>query len=170
MKKNMGMISNYTRRSTGVFEKYLKIILAKQLMSFFYRAEIKSHFQPITGYEGVPGKAMSCQPGVVRDPERTLNQDFASISRPASAASPALSRAFLADPELWDRSVDTASSFAQRTWLVRFRPASNLCTPARKRTERFGDGRRASLRSSTGSTRTLRPMFNPCADSPAPSR
>jgi hypothetical protein len=47
--------------------------------------KIKSHFQPITGYGGVLGTAMSCQPGVVGDPERTLNQDFASISRPASA-------------------------------------------------------------------------------------
>jgi len=37
--------------------------------------------------------AMSCQPGVVGDPDSTLIQDFASISRPASAASRALSRA-----------------------------------------------------------------------------
>src|SRR5260370_31420965 len=66
-----------------------------------------------------------------------------------------LLRNFVAEPTLWDRSADTASSFAQRTWLVRSRPASNLCTPAGKRTERFGDGRRASLRSPTGSTRTL---------------
>jgi hypothetical protein len=66
-----------------------------------------------------------------------------------------LPRNFLADPTLWDRSADTVSSFARRTWLVRSRPASNLGTPAGKQTERFGDGRRASLRSPTGSTRTL---------------
>src|SRR4029077_21208217 len=109
---------------------------------------------------------MSCQPGVLGHPERTLTQDFASISPPASPASPALSRAFLANPELWDRSVDKASSFTQRTWLVRFRPASNLCTPARKRTERVGDGPRASFGSSTGSF--LRILTR--ADSPKRSR
>jgi hypothetical protein len=112
--------------------------------------EIKSHFQPIIG---MLVTAMSCQPGVVGDPERTLIQDFASISRPASAASPALSRAFLADPTLWDRSVDPRPP-ALRKGLGLF-DLGRRQTPARKRTERFGDGRRASLRSRTGSTRTI---------------
>src|SRR5271169_1137761 len=151
----MGMISNYTRRSTGVLEQHFEDYSGKTAHLILFIWGDQKSFSAYNGYGGVLGTTMSCQPGVVSDPERTLNQDFASISRPASAASPASSRAFLADPELWDRSVDTASSFAQRTRLVRFRPASNLCTPARKRTERFGDGRRASLRSSTGSTRTL---------------
>ena len=48
--------------------------------------EVESHFQPITRQGGVLGTAMSSWPGVVRDPENTLIQDFASISRPASAA------------------------------------------------------------------------------------
>jgi len=54
---------------------------------------VESHFQLITGYGGVLSTAVSCQPGVVSDPESTLIQDFASISRPASAASRPLSRA-----------------------------------------------------------------------------
>jgi hypothetical protein len=62
----------------------LKIILAKQLMSFFLSGEIKSHFQPITIIEGA-GYDDVLPTGVVSDPERTLNQDFASISVPPLA-------------------------------------------------------------------------------------
>jgi hypothetical protein len=69
-------------------------------------------------------------------PKSTLNGDFASISRPASTASPALSRAFLADPELWDRSVDTASSL-RKDLACSISAGVKLRTPARKRTERF---------------------------------
>jgi hypothetical protein len=84
----MGMISNYTRRSAGVLNNILKLFL-KDSSCHSFVWEIKSHLQPITGYGGVLGTPMSCQPGVMGDPERTLIQDFASISRPASAASPA---------------------------------------------------------------------------------
>src|ERR1700746_3969387 len=84
----MGMISNFTSFQPVYWNNILKIIFGRQLMSFLCR-EMESHFQPTTSYGGVLGTAMSCQPGVVGDPERTLIQDFASISRPASAALPA---------------------------------------------------------------------------------
>jgi hypothetical protein len=77
----MGMISNYTRRSTGVLEQYFEDYFGKTAHVILFIWEIKSHFQPITIME-VQGTTMSCQPGVVSDPERTLNQDFASISVP----------------------------------------------------------------------------------------
>jgi hypothetical protein len=86
VEKNMGMISNYTRRSTVCWNNVLKIIFEdSSCHSFIW--EIKGYFQPITGDGGMLGTAMSCQPRVVGGPERTLNQDFASISRQASAAS-----------------------------------------------------------------------------------
>jgi hypothetical protein len=86
VEKNMGMISDYTRRSAGVMGKIFRRLFLKDNSCHSFIWEIKSHFQPITGYGGVLGTAMSCQRGVVGDPESTLIQDFASISRPASAA------------------------------------------------------------------------------------
>jgi hypothetical protein len=53
--------------------------------------------------------AMSCQRGVVGDPESTLIQNFASISRPASAASRALSRAVGRSPARAPRSCGQAT-------------------------------------------------------------
>jgi hypothetical protein len=85
VKNNMGMIANYTRRSTVCWNNILKIIFERQLMSFLYLGDQKS-FSAYNRLWRVLGTAMSCQPGVVGDPERTLIQDFASISRQASAA------------------------------------------------------------------------------------
>src|SRR6516162_1608017 len=63
----MGMISNYTRRSTGVLEQYFEDYFGKTAHVILFK-EIKSHFQPITIME-VQRTTMSCQPGVVSDPE-----------------------------------------------------------------------------------------------------
>jgi hypothetical protein len=75
----MGMISNYTRRSAGVLNNILKIIFERQLMSFFYLGDQKSSSAYNRLWRGA-GTAMSCQPGVVGDPQRTLIQDFTSIA------------------------------------------------------------------------------------------
>jgi hypothetical protein len=61
----MGIITNYARRSADVLGKYSKDYFLKDSSCHSFIWESKSHFQPITGYEGVLGKAMSCQPGVV---------------------------------------------------------------------------------------------------------
>jgi hypothetical protein len=63
VEKNMGMISNYTRRSAGVLKQYSEDYFLKDNSCHSFIWEIKSHLQPITGYGGVLGTAMSCQPG-----------------------------------------------------------------------------------------------------------
>jgi hypothetical protein len=69
VEKNMGMISNFTSVQPVYWNNLLTIIFGRQLMSFLCR-EMESHFQPTTSYGGVLGTAMSCQPGVVGDPEK----------------------------------------------------------------------------------------------------
>jgi hypothetical protein len=48
----MGMISNYSRRSTGVLEQYFEDYFGKTAHVILLSEEIKSHFQPITIMEG----------------------------------------------------------------------------------------------------------------------
>jgi hypothetical protein len=48
----MGMISNYTRRSTGVLAKYFEDYFGKTAHVILFIWEIKSHFQPIMVMEG----------------------------------------------------------------------------------------------------------------------
>src|SRR5271169_1183580 len=83
----MGMISNYTRRSTGVLEQHFEDYSGKTAHLILFIWGDQKSFSAYNGYGGVLGTTMSCQPGVVSDPERTLNQDFASISVPSLALS-----------------------------------------------------------------------------------
>jgi hypothetical protein len=68
VKKNMGMISNYTRRSTGVSEQHSEDYFGKTAHVIFYLGDQKS-FSAYNGYGGVLGTTMSCQPGVVSIPK-----------------------------------------------------------------------------------------------------
>jgi hypothetical protein len=52
VKKNMGMISNYTRRSTGVLEQYFEDYFSKTAHVILFIWGDQSRFQPITIMEG----------------------------------------------------------------------------------------------------------------------